>query len=90
MGLAGFLVMASIFVVLFHKVWCLARSPPGNHADGGWFVSAVLLMLVGWAVMSLFHELMYQRLVWLLVGMALTAPVEPLRLWKRISDSRHS
>jgi O-antigen ligase len=83
MGLAGFLVMAVIFALLFHKVWRLARSPPGNRDAGVWFQSAVLLIMVGWAVMSLFHELMYQRVVWLLVGMALTAPVEPLRLWKR-------
>ena len=82
-GLAGFLAMAGIFIVLFYKVWCLARSPPAGTESEHWFQSAVLLILVGWAVMSLFHELMYQRIIWLLVGMALTAPVEPLRFWKQ-------
>jgi O-antigen ligase len=81
-GLVGFCAMAGIFVVLFHKVWSIAHSSSGKLDKEAWFQSAVLLILVGWAVMSLFHELMYQRLVWLLAGMALTAPVQPLSLWK--------
>ena len=81
-GLAGFLAMAGIFVVLFHKVWRLSRAPPGELDSGTWFQSAVLLILIGWAVMSLFHELMYQRVIWLFAGMALTAQVEPLKFWK--------
>jgi O-antigen ligase len=81
-GLAGLLVMACIFVLLFHKVWTLSRAPPGEPDTEFWFPSAVLLILIGWAIMSLFHELMYQRIVWLLVGMALTAPVEPLKFWR--------
>ncbi len=85
MGLAGFLIMACIFIVVFHKVWSLARAPPGGEAADTWFPSAVLLILFGWAVMSLFHEMMYQRILWLLTGMALTAPVEALILWKRNS-----
>jgi O-antigen ligase len=82
MGLAGLSVMVCIFLVLFYKVWVLARSPSREGDSTVWFHSAVLLTLVGWAVMSLFHEFMYQRLVWLLAGMALTAPVQPLSLWK--------
>jgi O-antigen ligase len=81
-GLAGFLVLFCIFIVLFHKLWNLARSPPGDGAIDIWFPSAVLLILVGWSVMSLFHEMMYQRILWLLTGMALSAPVEPLGLWR--------
>lgn len=81
-GLVGFCAMAGIFVMLFYKVWKLAHSRSGKLDKDAWFQTAVLLILVGWAVMSLFHELMYQRLVWLLAGMALTAPVEPLRFWK--------
>ena len=61
------------------------RAPPGEPESEIWFQSAVLLILIGWGVMSLFHELMYQRIVWLLAGMALTAPVEPLSFWKRKS-----
>ncbi len=81
-GLAGFCAMAGIFIVIFHKVWCLSHSKSGKHGEEAWFQSAVLLILVGWAVMSLFHELMYQRIFWLLAGMALSAPVRPLRYWK--------
>lgn len=82
-GLTGFLAMSGIFIVLFHKVWSLARAPPGDGAANSWFPSGVLLILIGWAVMSLFHEMMYQRIVWLLTGMALTAPVRELISWKR-------
>ena len=84
-GLVGFLAMAGIFIVIIRKVWIRSRASPGEPDTELWFESGVLLILVGWAVMSLFHELMYQRIVWLFAGMALTAPVEPLILWKRVS-----
>jgi O-antigen ligase len=83
-GLAGFFVMAGIFVALLHKVWSISRTPPGRPDTGFWFETGVLLILVGWAVMSLFHEIMYQRIVWLLVGMALRSPVKGLSFWKKI------
>ena len=72
-GIVGGSIMAAIFVLLFWVVW---RSTSPVITDGSMelaFPRAVVLVLLGWAVMSLFHELMYQRALWLLAGMALSA-----------------
>jgi len=37
--------------------------------------TAVVLSLIGFGVMSLFHELLYTRQIWLILGMALALPI---------------
>ena len=70
-GLAGFSAFAVLFILIFRQVWRLAR-PPGITPEGASVIAtAAILFIAGWLVMSVFHELMYQRVVWLLAGMAL-------------------
>ena len=69
MGLIGFLAFAAPAVTVFRNEW--AASPRDCAGQ------MLLLMLVTFGVMSLVHELLYQRAFWLLLGAALacTAPV---------------
>lgn len=72
-GLVGFLVFALLFVVIARKMWrnskAAARTIPSLQP--GNFASAALICMVAWLFMSQFHELMYQRLMWLIAGLAL-------------------
>ena len=68
MGLIGFLAFAVPAVTIFWKEWVVS---PRDRVG-----QMLLLMLVTFGVMSLVHELLYQRAFWLLLGAALacTAP----------------
>jgi hypothetical protein len=66
-GVVGFLVMTAPIVLIFRSE--ILRAP---HFD----VAGRLLILIisGFAVMSLAHELLYQRTFWLLLGVAMAMP----------------
>ena len=69
-GLVGFLAFVVPFVWLFYVE---ARRPTGAEPSR----VVILLLLVAFAAMSNVHELLYQRPIWLLLGLALVAV--PLR-----------
>jgi O-antigen ligase len=66
-GLVGLAVFAAFAA---YAIFVLAKSARGGREDA--FVARVALVLViGFAVMSLFHDLLYQRILWLMLGFAL-------------------
>lgn len=71
MGMVGAAAFAAVFAVLLRAFWPRpgkeGRRPPAIHA-------AAFLALIGFAAMSLTHEVLYQRILWLLLGMALALP----------------
>lgn len=72
-GLVGLLVFVLLFTALVKKMWCNAKADAGTGPPlrPGNFASAALICMVAWLFMSQFHELMYQRPIWLIVGMAM-------------------
>lgn len=85
-GIIGLGVMIILFGQIFIRIWAAARGDLAprldiSHPDTDKFMMATILVLVAWAVMSVFHEMMYQRVLWLIVGMALsrTMPVGDFR-----------
>lgn len=72
-GLVGLSVFVLLFAALAKKMWCNAKGTAKRilPLQSGNFASAALICMVAWLFMSLFHELMYQRLIWLIAGMAL-------------------
>lgn len=63
-GLVGAVAFTAFFIVC---LLALGR----NVSSAGPFVLATLVMLVAMGVISAFHEPMYQRYIWVLLGMAL-------------------
>ncbi|MFK5979864.1 MAG: hypothetical protein QM488_13355, partial [Rhizobiaceae bacterium] len=76
-GLVGFLVFVLLFSVLIRNMWRNAKTNAGSGPSlrPGNFASAALICMVAWLFMSQFHELMYQRVIWLIAGIAMW-PVE--------------
>ena len=72
-GLIGVAVFALFYVQALHRLWLNRESPPDDPLTV--FRQAVALMLLAFAAMSLFHELLYARFLWLFIGMGLAAPV---------------
>lgn len=72
-GLIGLMVFVLLFVALIKKMWANAKTTTEKHRplQSGNFASAALICMVAWLFMSQFHELMYQRVIWLIVGLAL-------------------
>lgn len=71
LGLVGFMAFLGLFVTLLWRFWKTfdgARNSDTQSADA---VYAVVLVMSGWLVMSLAHELLYQRALWLMMGLAL-------------------
>lgn len=67
MGLVGLLIFAAPVVRIF---WAeIRRDTPDIPA------SLLVMIIGGFAVMSLVHEMLYQRTFWLLLGAALAGPV---------------
>jgi hypothetical protein len=66
-GLVGLVILST---PIFRIFWCEVRRDTRDN-------SAFLLMLIiaGFAAMSLVHEMLYQRTFWLLLGTALASPV---------------
>lgn len=66
-GIIGFLAMTAPVVLIFRSE--IVRVP---HLDVAGRL--LVLMITGFAVMSLVHELLYQRTFWLLLGAAMAMP----------------
>lgn len=70
-GLIGFTVFAALFVTV---LFILARDRKYYDGDLRALNDCLLLLLVGFAAMAVFHELLYQRTLWLMLGMTLALP----------------
>jgi hypothetical protein len=75
MGLIGVMLMGGFYVT---SLYALKRSGPRGSGDVAALRRGVILILLAFAVMSIFHELLYTRFVWLLLGMALAISREEL------------
>ncbi|MGN6462893.1 MAG: O-antigen ligase family protein, partial [Pseudolabrys sp.] len=70
MGLVGFLVFLVSAMRLFFTQWGQAASDRG--------ALLIVLILVAFGVVSLAHEILYQRIFWLVLGAALVAGSAPI------------
>lgn len=69
LGLVGFMLFVAGFAVT--ALWSFSR----RHAPGiGLSARIVLLTLLAFAAFSTVHEIMYQRIFWLVIGTALLTP----------------
>ncbi|HYM03555.1 MAG TPA: lysylphosphatidylglycerol synthase domain-containing protein [Stellaceae bacterium] len=62
-GMLGFAVFGGSYAAMLR--WCAAAR---KHAPDGSLAMAALLMLVAFGVFSMVHEVLYQRMLWLLLG----------------------
>jgi len=73
-GLVGFAVFAGVAMGIVHALWTRRVAsvipPPARVA---------LLCLLGFGVASLVHDLLYQRILWLILGATLAVPAAPGR-----------
>lgn len=73
LGVVGAVVMMLPMLRAFHREWLLRRA----GSDVGF---VLILVILGFGVMSSVHELMYQRMFWLLLGASMAmVGVEMLR-----------
>lgn len=70
----GFVGLAVFGGFALHAALLLLRAARGARPGPGRVEWTALIFLCAAAVMSLFHDLLYQRLVWLVLGLALVAP----------------
>lgn len=68
-GLVGCAVFIGFVLCGVYSLWRLSRG--AWPADKARFALAVLVFIVGWQIMSLAHELMYQRIAFFVLGLAL-------------------
>lgn len=73
MGIAGFAAYAVFFAGIARH---LIKSRRSEDAYGV-AASAALLVLVSVGAMSMFHELLYQRAPWFILGLAMAVSVPP-------------
>ncbi|MGY3024509.1 uncharacterized membrane protein YbhN (UPF0104 family) [Pseudomonas lurida] len=64
-GIAGLSCFALMFVYLFVSAFFKKKRSVRDNA--------IILLLLGFALMSLFHEVMYQRVFWFLLGLMLAS-----------------
>lgn len=68
-GLVGFALFLSLFAAFALHLAKAMRRCAGTDRARARTLLAGLLVMSGWAVMSLAHELMYQRVPWFILGM---------------------
>lgn len=74
MGLFGFLSFAALFAIFISTLWRKSKSSTTFPNLDGSFPLAAMVILASLLVMSMAHELMYQRITWLILGMAIAYP----------------
>jgi len=72
-GLIGLTAFLSFYSLMIYKLILISKGNQ-NHEHTK-IATAVVLSLIGFGVMSLFHELLYTRQIWLILGMALALPI---------------
>lgn len=73
-GLVGLLIFIFLFIALIKQIW--RNSNLGSTGPPDNFAIAALICLLAWLLASQFHELMYQRVIWLIAGMAVWRNVQ--------------
>lgn len=73
-GLIGLCLFLSFYFICFKQIWKNGRFSGGDEA-GQALSRSVLIILVVFSVMCLFHEILYTRFMWFFMGMALACPV---------------
>lgn len=67
MGLFGFLIFSALFISLLWFVFFSAKRGVRNNA--------VILLLLSFGAMAMFHEMLYQRIFWLFLGAVIAVGV---------------
>ncbi len=70
-GLVGFAVFAALLLGVVRLIYRSMRRLEPTHPAGADFLFAGLLVMAGWLAMSMAHELLYQRVVWLILGLCI-------------------
>lgn len=75
MGAVGFLVFVLLFGSLLQRFLAAFRLTRNDTCYNSDVFLSVLLVMFGWLIMSQAHEMLYQRTLWLMFGIALGASV---------------
>lgn len=68
-GIIGLLCFLTFYIMALYSLWRYKRQ---NHDTlHGQFTGAVIIIMIGFGLMSLLHELLYTRFLWLFMGLAL-------------------
>lgn len=73
-GLIGLSFFLLFYLLCVRALWKKTKSPNDNGFTDD-FCRAALMMMLTFGIMSLFHELLYTRFLWVFLGMALTLPI---------------
>ena len=73
-GLIGLLFFLTFYILCFSAIWKKSRNKEASEFTQA-FCKAAILMLITFGLMSVFHELLYTRFLWVFMGIALTLPV---------------
>lgn len=65
-GLAGFGLFLGFYIMVLRALWQKRKEGEGIEAA---FAEALFIFLLAFGVMSLFHEILYTRYLWLMMGM---------------------
>lgn len=75
MGGLGMVVFLSLYGVLFMRYRAVYTGRYPTRPDIAEIAYAALLVMIGWLLMSQAHEMLYQRTLWLILGLALGASI---------------
>lgn len=70
-GAIGLIIFAAFYVMTARALYTAYKT---DEDETKTFHLALLFILIGFAVMSLFHEIMYTRLIWFFLGLGLVLP----------------
>lgn len=73
-GLPGLTVFSGVFLLCLVRLWKEARINRNKEPFGAALCLAGVGILGVFAIMSLFHELLYSRFLWFFLGLALARP----------------
>lgn len=76
----GALGLTAFLTVFFCMIASLRRAVLSAPAGGANFEAAALIMLMSFSIFCLFHEILYTRFFWVILGMALTQRPDELAL----------
>lgn len=82
MGGLGLAVFLTLYGVLFMRYRAVYLNRHSTRSDIAEIAYVAMLVMFGWFVMSQAHEMLYQRTLWLILGLALGASV-------RVAANRH-
>lgn len=74
-GIFGLLAFLTFYISCFRAIWKKAQNKDAPEFTQA-FCMGTILMLITFAIMSLFHEILYTRFLWMFLGIALTLPIQ--------------